>query len=154
MLYSPLGRTPGSSISGSHRSKEHIVPIDVHLAELSAHGNNPSAFGKQPTRAMLLVGGAPMPYGLKVGIIVAIVIGFAVGFVGADQRILRAVGFATACEGAGCKGDPVRTLVILGVAVVTVGFLAIRPTLKKLLVTLVVIAMGIGFFAYTKPGTF
>ena len=94
-----------------------------------------------------------MPYGLKVGIIVAIVIGFAVGFIGPDHQILRAVGFETACGGAGCKqGDPLRTVVILGVAVFAIGFLAVRPTLKKLLVPLVVVAVGIGFFAYTKPG--
>jgi hypothetical protein len=94
-----------------------------------------------------------MPYGLKVGIIVAIAIGFTVGLVGADHRILNAMGFATPCEGAGCKhGDPLRTLVILGVAAVTIAFLAIRPTLKKFLAGLVVIAIGIGFFACTKPG--
>jgi hypothetical protein len=95
-----------------------------------------------------------MPYGLKVGIIVAIVIGFAVGFVGPDHRILTALGFATGCEGTSCKqGDPMRTVVIFGVAVATLCFLVVRPTLKKLLVTLVVIAIGIGFFAYTKPGS-
>jgi hypothetical protein len=90
-----------------------------------------------------------MPYGLKVGIIVAIAIGFTVGLVGADHRILNAM----ACEGAGCKhGDPLRTLVILGGAAAAVAFLAIRPTLKKFLAGVVIIAIGIGFFAYTKPG--
>ena len=94
-----------------------------------------------------------MPYGLKVGIIVAIAIGFTVGLVGADHRILNAMGFTTACEGAGCKhGDLLRTLVILGGAAAAVAFLAIRPTLKKFLAGGVIIAIGIGFFAYTKPG--
>ena len=94
-----------------------------------------------------------MPNGLKVGIIVAIVIGFTVGFVGADHRILKAMGFATHCGDAGCKqGDLLRTAVILGVAAATLGFLVIRPTLKKFMAALVVVAIGIGFFAYTKPG--
>lgn len=94
-----------------------------------------------------------MPYGLKVGIFVAIAIGFTVGLVGADHQLLNAMGFATACEGAGCKhGDPLRTLVILGAAAGTVAFLAIRPALKKFMATVVIIAIGIGFFAYTKPG--
>ena len=73
-----------------------------------------------------------MPNSLRVGILVAIAIGFAVGLVGPDHRILKAVGFATTCEGAGCKhGDTLRTLVILGVAAITLGFLAIRPRLES-----------------------
>lgn len=95
------------------------------------------------------VGGTVTPSGLKVGIIVAISIGFTVIFVGPDHRILKAMGFATAREVSGCKqGDPLRTLVILGVAAVTIGFPAIRPGLKKSMAA--VVAIGIGFFAYTK----
>jgi len=36
-----------------------------------------------------------MPNGLKVGIIVAIVIGFSVGFTSPGHRILNTMGFAT-----------------------------------------------------------
>jgi hypothetical protein len=94
-----------------------------------------------------------MPNSLKVGIIAAIMIGFTVGLVGPDHRILKAIGFATGCEGVGCKqSDPMRTVVILGVAAVALSFLAIRPGLKKFLAAVVVIAISIGFFAYTKPG--
>jgi hypothetical protein len=93
-----------------------------------------------------------MSYALKIGILVAVVIGFTVGFIGPDNGIFK-FSFATGCEGTGCKhGDPVRTAAILGAAVVALGFLALKPTLKKLMAALVVIAIGIGFFAYTKPG--
>jgi hypothetical protein len=94
-----------------------------------------------------------MPFGLKVGIVVAIIIGFLVGFVGPDHRVLSAMGFATTCGSVGCRhGDPLRTLVVLGAAVATFAFLAIRPTLIKFLAALVVITIGVGFFTYTKPG--
>jgi hypothetical protein len=44
---------------------------------------------------LLVAGGTPMPYGLKVGIMAAIVIGFTVGFTSPGYRILKTMGFAT-----------------------------------------------------------
>jgi ABC-type nitrate/sulfonate/bicarbonate transport system permease component len=44
-------------------------------------------------------------HGLKLGIVVAIVIGFAVGFTSPGHRILKAIGIKTACATSDCGGQ-------------------------------------------------
>jgi hypothetical protein len=46
-----------------------------------------------------------MHNGLKLGIVVAIVIGFAIGFTSPGHRILKAIGIKTACATNDCGGQ-------------------------------------------------
>ena len=46
-----------------------------------------------------------MPRYLKIGIAVAVVAGFIGGFVGPNHRLLKSIGFATACTGSDCSGQ-------------------------------------------------